>query len=190
MKIIKAPSPNYSTSKYVKMGNQIHLTEGLMPWTLKWLQNPISNASCNALFARNGDVYELVDGKYRAWTAGRINQPSQRAKNIMIKKWGRYVKPDNYLWQWEFEGLSYQAFEVGKFTEKQYSSFIKYCKEKNIPIIPMLFLTHRDTAIDKPDLEVERAEILRRAKLKEPTEPKLKSKQVIKEEIIKLLDRL
>ena len=186
MRIIKAPSPNYSKSSYAKIGNMIHKTLGLMPWTLKWLQNPRSNASANALFARNGDVYELVDGKYRAWSAGRINRPSERAKKIMLKtRWGTYVKPGYYLWQWEFECLADQTF-----TEEQYSSFIKYCKKKKIPILPMFFLTHKDTAIDKPDLEVERAEILRRAKLKEPTEHKPKSKQVIKEEIIKLLDRL
>lgn len=157
MKIIQSPSPNYSKSSYAKIGHQIHKTEGTD--SLLELTTRGTNKSANALFKRNGDVHELVDGKHRAWTSGRINQPSKRARGIMLRTiWGTYVKPGYYLWQWEFECLTSQTF-----TQDQYSSFIRYCKQKDIKIIPVLFLTHRDTAIDKPDLEVERAEILRRA---------------------------
>jgi len=157
MKIIKVPTSNYSLSKYAKIGHQIHKTLGVN--SVAELTKPGTNKSANALFARNGDVYDLVDGKYRAWAAGRISNPSQRAKDIMLKTlWGSYVKPGYYLYQWEFECLASETY-----TDAQYDSFIEYCELKNIPIIPQLFLTHQDTASYKPDLEYERLRILRMA---------------------------
>ena len=188
MKIIKVPTSNYSISKYTKIGVEIHKTGGTD--SLTELTAKGTNKSANALFARNGNVYELVDGKYRAWSSGRINQPSKRAKAIMLKTlWGTYVKPGYYLWQFEFECLFDETF-----TEEQYVSFIAYCREKKIIIIPMLFLTHKDTAIDKPDLEVERSEILRRAKGVNVQQKKevevVGGKEEKKKEIINLVNQL
>lgn len=157
MKIIKVPTSNYSLSKYAKIGHQIHKTLGRDSVTE--LTKAGTNKSANALFARNGDVYELVDGKYRAWSSGRIRNPSARAKAIMLKTaWGSYVKPGYYLYQWEFECLEWETY-----TDAQYASFIEYCKLKNIPIVGSLFLTHQDTASYKPNLEYERSKILRMA---------------------------
>jgi|TARA_R100000789_G_scaffold95148_3_gene95474 N-acetyl-anhydromuramyl-L-alanine amidase AmpD len=154
MKIIKVPTSNYSLSKYAKIGHQIHKTLGKD--SVAELTKPGTNKSANALFARNGDVYELVDGKYRAWAAGRIHNPTKRAKAIMLKTiWGTYVKPGYYLWQWEFECLADETY-----TDAQYASFVAYCKLKNIPISGPLFLTHQDTASYKPNLEYERSRIL------------------------------
>ncbi len=159
METIKTPSPNFSISKYKKVGIQIHKTLGSMPETLNWMRNPKSQASCNILFARNGDVYELVSPNKRAWSAGRINQPSERVKHIMFKNiFGKYVKPGYYLLEFEFECLLSQTY-----TEAQYKSVVKYMKENiSFSIVPQLFWTHKDTAIDKPNLEKERLEILKR----------------------------
>lgn len=188
MKIIKKPSPNYSPSGYVKIGHQIHKTLGLMPGCLDWLTNPVSNASAHLLVTRDGTIYELVDLKNRSWTAGRINRPSKRAKLIMPKKWGIYVKPGHYLIQWEFECLANQTY-----TDAQYNVFVDYCKEKKLPVIDLFLLTHKDTAVDKSDLEVERRELLDRYKMpmvKTTIKPKKKTKIQIKQQIIELVNSL
>lgn len=151
--IIQAPSPNFSRSNYMKVGLQIHKTLGTN--SLGHLRDPKSQSSANALIARDGTVYELVDGKARAWSSGRINQPSKRAKRVMLKNFGLYVKPGHYLWQIEFECQAHETF-----TDAQYEAFIEYAKERKIPMSPLFFLTHKDTAIDKPDLELERQVIL------------------------------
>ena len=188
MKVIKKPSPNWTESRYAKIGHQIHKTLGLMPGCLEWLTTPKSNVSANLLVTRDGTIYELVDLDKRAWAAGRINQPSERAKKIMFKNWwGGYVKPDYYLIQWEFECLENQTF-----TKKQYEAFAWYCKNKNLPVIDMFVLTHKDTAIDKPDLEEERAILLETYKVYDETQKgkKEKSKEEIKQQIIKLVKSL
>lgn len=165
MKIIKSPSPNYGNSNYKIIGAQIHKTLGLMPWTLKWLQNPRSNASAHYLIAKNGDIHQLVQHDKRSWTAGRISNPSARAKKIMKKyPWGSYIKPGHYLLQIEFECLLHETY-----TEKQYKSIVWLFKNKlDFPITDENLLEHQDTAIDKPDLDKERTEILKRLKVKPP----------------------
>ncbi len=181
-KVIKKQSPNFSKSFYSKIGCQIHKTLGTS--SLGWLTDPKSQASAHLLISRDGTVYELVDGKDRAWSSGRINQPSKRAKDIMLKTlWGSYVKPGHYLWQIEFECLANETF-----TDEQYNSFIRYAKENNLPVIPMLFLTHEDTAIDKPNLEKERNEILKRYQKQDV--PLVDDKEKIKEQIINLIKQL
>ncbi len=159
-----------------------------MPGCLNWLTNPSSNASANLLVARDGTIYELVDLKNRPWTSGRINRPSKRAKIIMPKKWGMYVKPGHYLIQWEFECLANQTF-----TDAQYNAFVDYCKKKDLAVMDLFFITHKDTAIDKPDLEVERRELLDRYKMptvKTTIKPKKKTKAQIKAQIIELVNSL
>ena len=60
MKIIQAPSPNFSKSNYKKIGVQIHQTLGLMPSTLGWLRNPKAQASAHFLITKKGVIYQLV----------------------------------------------------------------------------------------------------------------------------------
>jgi len=163
-RIIQSPSPNFQPSIYTKFGIQIHKTLGLMPETLAWLRNPRAWVSSHYLIAKNGDIHQLVQLKDRCWASGRINRPSQRAKNIMLKtRWGGYVKPGHYLIQIEFECLLNETY-----TEEQYQSAVWLFGQFGFDITEENFLTHRDTAIDKPNLEEERFEILRR--LKEPDE--------------------
>ena len=158
MKIIQSPSPNFYTSKYTKVGVQIHKTLGLMPYTLEWLRNPRAWASAHYLITKNGDIHQLVQLKDRPWSAGRINQPSARAKKIMMKTaWGTYVKPGHYLIQIEYECLLHETY-----TEEQYNSSVWLFNQFAFDVTDDNFLEHQDTAVDKPELEKERAEILRR----------------------------
>lgn len=186
LNIIQSPSPNFSNSGYKKMGVQIHKTLGLMPWTLQWLRNPISQASAHVLFARNGDVHELVAHNKRPWSAGRFNSPSERARPLMLKNWrGVWVKPGHYMLQFEFECLSNQTF-----TDKQYAACVEYIKEKvAFNVVPELLWEHQDTAVDKPDLDPERAIILEMLAEPNVVVPP-KDKEKIIGEIIELLNQL
>ena len=164
MKIIQSPSPNFSTSVHTKVGVQIHKTLGLMPSTLGWLRNPRSWASAHFLIAKNGDIYQLVQLKDRSWTSGRISKPSELARKIMIKTaWGTYVKPGHYLIQIEYECLLNETY-----TEEQYLSSVWLFGQFGFDITKENLLTHKDTAIDKPNLENEKAEWLKR--MSEPEE--------------------
>ncbi len=160
MKIIQSPSPNFSISKYTKIGIQIHKTLGLMPSTLEWMRNSRSWVSAHYLITKKGEIHQLVQLKDRSWSAGRITTRSlsDRAKKIMIKTiWGTYVKPGHYLVQVEYECLLNETF-----TEQQYEASSWLYSQLGFDIEKDKFLTHQDTAIDKPDLEKERKEIIRR----------------------------
>ncbi len=158
MKIFQTPSPNFSRSSYTKIGVQIHKTLGLMPGTLSWLRNPRAFASAHYLITKGGIIYQLVQLKDRSWTSGRISRPSQRARDIMVKNnWGGYVKPGHYLVQIEAECLLHE-----NYTEKQYESVVWLCNQFEFDVTKENLLTHTDTASYKPDLEKERAEILKR----------------------------
>lgn len=160
MKIIQAPSPNFSTSTYTKVGVQIHKTLGLMPSTLAWMRNPRAYASAHYLITKKGLIYQLVQLKDRSWSAGRITKKNltDRAKNFMIKnQWGFYVKPGHYMIEIEYECLLNETY-----TEKQYESSVWLFNQFAFEVGEENFLTHEDTASYKPDLEKERAEILKR----------------------------
>lgn len=160
MKIIQKPSPNFSTSKYSVIGCQIHKTLGLMPSTLEWMRNPRSNSSAHYLITKKGEIIQMVQLKDRPWSSGRIttSKLSERAKQIMIKdSWWGYVKPGHYLVQVEYECLLYETY-----TEEQYKASTWLFNQFPFEVGEENFLTHKDTAIDKPDLEKERKEILGR----------------------------
>ena len=158
MKIIQSPSPNFSTSKYTKIGVQIHKTLGLMPWTLKHLQKHTTWVSAHYLITKTGDIHQLVQLKDRPWSSGIISRPSERAKKIMMKTaWGTYVKPGHYLIQIEYECLHHETY-----TEKQYEASVWLFNQFPFDVTDDNFLEHQDTAIHKPELEKERAETLKR----------------------------
>jgi len=181
VQIIQTPSPNFSKSKYTKIGVEIHKTLGLMPGTLEWLRNPRSFVSYHFLLLRAGGIRQLVQLKDRSWSAGRINRPSERAKKIMIKyPWGTYIKPGHYLAQVAYECLSHQTF-----TDEQYKDTIWLFKRFSFKIEDGNFLHHQDTAVDKPNLEMERMNILARLE----TAPEV-DREKIKQEIIFLVNKL
>ena len=136
----------------------IHKTLGLMPWTLKWLQNPKAFASAHYLITKKGVIHQLVQLKDRSWSAGRIYKPNAKARKIMIKNHlGIYVKPGHYLIQIEFECLANESF-----TEDQYKSAAWLCDQFAFDLTDDNLIDHQDTCNYKPQLEKERQEILNR----------------------------
>lgn len=162
MQIIDSPSPNFSPRRVSGplQGAQIHKTLGLMPGTLEWLRNHTSYVSSHYLITRKGEIHKLVDHDKRPWSSGRLNRPSERARKILQKTmWGSYISPDHYLLQIEFECLANQTY-----TEQQYDACVWLFQNRldETEIRDDNLITHRDTAIDKPNLETEREEILSR----------------------------
>ena len=98
----------------------------------------------------------------------------------MLKKWGLWVKPGHYWVQVEFEAKADETFTV-----EQYQSFKEIVPRLGFDVDGSNLFTHKDTASYKPNLEVERTELLKYLN-KEP----VKTKQDIKEEIIRLVNSL
>jgi len=111
MDIESAPSPNYTTGR---KGRQViaivnHITAGLMPGTLSWLQNTAAQASAHYLVAKDGVIYQLVEDENTAWHAGIVNNPD----------WALYdgSNPNYYT-----IGIEHECLEGGGLTEEQYQS--------------------------------------------------------------------
>lgn len=110
-KIIWKPSPNYTKGRRGKkiVGIVNHITAGLMPGTLSWLQNPKAQASAHYLVTKLGDIYQLVKDEDIAWHAGIVNKPS----------WPLYdgTNPNHIT-----IGIEHECISGGRLTELQYQA--------------------------------------------------------------------
>lgn len=133
MKIEWVGTPNYTAgrgkNKPIAIVN--HITAGLMPSCLDWLQNPFSKVSAHYLVTRDGKILQLVKDEDTAWANGIVNKPS----------WGLYngSNPNRYTLSIEHEGYSGE-----ELTEKQYQATLwlhrQLCAKWNIA-------SHRQTII-------------------------------------------
>lgn len=111
MQIEWVGTPNYTEgrgkNKPIAIVN--HITAGLMPGCLNWMQNPISKVSAHYLITQNGRIYQLVKDEDTAWANGIVNKPN----------WGLYngSNPNRYTLSIEHEG-----FPTDGLTEEQYQS--------------------------------------------------------------------
>ncbi len=119
MHIIEAPSPNFKTGR---QGRKIiaivnHITDGLMPGTLNWLQNPIAKVSAHYLVSKRGQIYQLVKDEDTAYHAGIVNHPH----------WPLYdgTNPNYYT-----IGIEHEARRGEALTEAQYQATLWLHKEK------------------------------------------------------------
>lgn len=99
-KIEFTPSPNYRKGrkgrKIIAIVN--HITAGLMPGSLSWLQNPAAKVSAHFLVTKAGQIYQLVKEEDTAFAAGIVNQPA----------WPLYdgTNPNYYTLNIEHEALA------------------------------------------------------------------------------------
>jgi len=122
-----ASSPNYTSGrrgrKIIAIVN--HITAGLMPGTLNWLQNPTAMASTHYLVTKAGVVYQLVKDEDTAWHAGIVSKPS----------WSLYdgSNPNYYTL-----GIEHEALAGESLTETQYQATLELhlmlIKKHNIPL--------------------------------------------------------
>ncbi|BAM03989.1 N-acetylmuramoyl-L-alanine amidase [Phycisphaera mikurensis] len=69
----------------------IHTTEGSLGGTLSWLQNPVSQVSAHFVIAQNGDLYQMVNSRKRAWHATYYN-----ARSIGVEMVGYAGRADTW----------------------------------------------------------------------------------------------
>jgi len=118
LKIIKAPTVNFKSGrkgrKIVAIVN--HITAGLMPGTLSWMQNPAAKASTHYLVTKKGEIYQLVNDEDTAYGAGIVNQPD----------WKLYdgSNPNYYTLHIEHEALTGESL-----TEPQYQATLNLHRE-------------------------------------------------------------
>jgi len=159
---IQSPSPNFSENSTRKTTVVLHKTLGLMPGCLDWMENPQSQVSAHYLVTKKGEVYQLIDTRKVAWHAGRVYNPSNRAKNIMQKtSWGSYVNPNKYC-----IGIENEALINDKITGKQLEANILLIKDiirdtyNDFDGDPDHIITHRDITSYKPNLELLRDAVI------------------------------
>lgn len=162
MEIINSPSPNFSESTLPKTTLVIHKTLGLMPGTLEWLRSQHSQVSSQYLITKKGEIHQLVQNGDMAWHSGRIYNPSNRAKKVMLKtSWGSYINPNKYC-----IGIENEALINNEPTKEQLEANIWLFKTlKDDPSVnfngnPDHFITHKDITSYKPDMELWRNKIL------------------------------
>jgi hypothetical protein len=127
MEIKWAASPNYRSGRNGRTPIAIvnHITAGLMPGTLSWLQNSAAQASAHYLVTKVGAIYQLVKDEDTAWHAGIVNKPN----------WSLYdgTNPNLYTLGIEHEALAGEAL-----TEQQYQATLwlhqQLTAKWNIPI--------------------------------------------------------
>ena len=105
------PSPNFWVGRNGKSIIAIvnHITAGLMPGTLSWLQNPKAQASAHYLVTKSGDIYQPVKDEDTAWACGLVIKPN----------WSLYdgTNPNRYTINIEHEALAGEGL-----TEEQYQA--------------------------------------------------------------------
>lgn len=138
-------SPNYSLGRAGRSPLAIvnHITAGLYPGTLYWLQNPGAKASAHYLVTKQGEIFQLVKDEDTAWANGIANQP----------QWSLYdgSNPNRYTLSIEHEALAGESL-----TEEQYQATLslhQYLVEKwNIPVTNDNIIGHyRIDSINRPN---------------------------------------
>lgn len=125
--IEKVNTPNFINGRKGKKILAIvnHITAGLMPGTLSWMQNPAAKVSAHYLVTKTGKIYQLVDEEDTAFGAGIVNKPD----------WVFYdgTNPNYYTLSIEHEALAGEAL-----TDIQYQASLwlhrKIVSKWGIPI--------------------------------------------------------
>ena len=166
-------------------------------------------SSANAVVSRLGEVTELAPPTRGTWHAGRVYQPSERAKRVLRKDFlGRFKNPNKYsigievaaAWDIDKDGVleSWEKLYSPQSVKAvaQYIIHLEKVFQQEFP--DEHILTHKDITSYKPDLEIPRAMVL--AELKKlrangnpeplPGPDPVVDKEETKKEIIKLVKTL
>lgn len=192
---------NYAVGPTKKAVVVLHFTLGAYRGAVEWLSNANrpNRSSAHFVIGRNqGEVIQLVKVTDIAWHAGAVINPNERAKRVMKKNLdGTWVNPNQYTIGIEL-AAGYDVDQDGAIepnendiTEWQYQQLTELVKafannpdtafvldEKNI-------IVHGDITDYKEKPEIVRKELLKRLFPVQPTD-----KEVIKSQIISLLNQL
>jgi N-acetyl-anhydromuramyl-L-alanine amidase AmpD len=128
-------TPNYTPGRGGRAPLAIvdHITAGLYPGALNWMQNPAAKASTHYLVLQNGRILQLVREQDTAWANGIANRPT----------WALYdgTNPNRYTVSIEHENLS-----GGNLTAAQYQASLwlhqKLIERWDIPITRDTIIGH------------------------------------------------
>ncbi|KAF5037176.1 N-acetylmuramoyl-L-alanine amidase [anaerobic digester metagenome] len=115
-----------------------HITEGLMPGTLAWLENPKAEVSCHYLVTRKGEIYQLADLHHGTWHAVKHSPTAKIVKE-------RSALANLYTVGIEHEGVHKDT--QGRLTAAQYEATLwlhKYIIEQYEATFKEPFLIDRD----------------------------------------------
>lgn len=174
MKIIQKPSPHHYDLDGVPDVLVLHTTTSSMPSTINHFLNPSSQVSAHYGIPRkkSDPIVQFVSLNQGAWHAGRRNQPSPRARAVLPKHpWGAMKNPNKHSIGLEFvSGYDIDQDGVIENWEKLYTvEQMKMAARLVIDVIePSVgtiydndhIIIHKDIAIDKPELEVQRSVFL------------------------------
>lgn len=165
----KKISPNHYELDIKPVALVLHTTLGSMASTTNHFLNRASQVSAHFGIDRNGEVIQFVELNKGAWHAGRVSNPSFRAKSILPKQiWGSLKNPNKSTIGIEF----ISGYDIDKdgvlekweqlYTPQQMKAGANLVTEFIEPSLGVKFtskniITHRDIADFKPDLEVQRA---------------------------------
>ncbi len=201
MNISFQQTPNCAIGPTKKVAIVIHFTLGAYNGAVSWLLNanrPNRSSAHYVIGRKEGEITQLVKLSDIAWHAGAISNPNDRAKRIMRKNLdGSWVNPNQYTIGIEL-AAGYDVDQDGvvepnenDVTEWQYQQLTELVKsfsnnpdtafvldEKNIVV-------HGDITDYKEKPEIVRTELLKRLFPVQPV-----NKEVIKSQIISLLNQL
>lgn len=194
-------TPNYAVGPTKKTVVVLHFTLGSYAGAVSWLSNanrPNRSSAHFVIGRKEGEITQLVKITDIAWHAGAINNPNDRAKQIMLKNLdGSYVNPNQYTIGIEL-AAGYDVDQDGvvepnenDITEWQYEQLTELIKSfENNPdtafaLVPKNIIIHGDIADYKEKPEIVRTELLKRLF---PVQPG--NKEAIKTQIISLLNQL
>lgn len=104
-------SPNFRPGRNGRKPIAIvdHITAGLYPGCLVWMQNPKAQASAQYLITKKGRIFQLVKDEDTAWHAGAVNKPN----------WPLYdgTNPNQYT-----IGIEHEALAGEGLTEEQFKA--------------------------------------------------------------------
>jgi N-acetyl-anhydromuramyl-L-alanine amidase AmpD len=194
-------TPNYAVGPTKKIAVVLHFTLGSYAGAVSWLSNanrPNRSSAHFVIGRKQGEITQLVKITDIAWHAGAINNPNDRAKQIMLKNLdGSYVNPNQYTigieltagYDVDYDGVVEP--NENDITEWQYEQLTELIKsfENNsdtaFALVPKNIIIHGDIADYKEKPEIVRTELLKRLF---PVE--LGNKEAIKSQIISLLNQL
>lgn len=201
MNISFQQTPNYSVGPTKKAVVVLHFTLGSYGGAVSWLSNanrPNRSSSHFVIGRKPGEIVQLVKITDIAWHAGVISNPNDRAKKVMLKNLdGSWVNPNQYTIGIEL-AAGYDVDQDGvvepnenDITEWQYDQLIELIKsfsnnpETAFVLDPKNIIIHGDIADYKEKPENVRNEVIK--KLFTLSVP---NREVIKAQIINLLNQL
>ncbi len=201
MNISFQQTPNYSVGPTKKAVVVLHFTLGSYGGAVSWLLNanrPNRSSAHFVIGRKEGEITQLVRITDIAWHAGAVSNPNERAKKIMRKNLdGSWVNPNQYTIGIEL-AAGYDVDQDGvvepnenDITEWQYDQLIELIKsfsnnpETAFVLDPKNIIIHGDITDYKEKPENVRNEVIK--KLFTQSVP---NREVIKAQIINLLNQL